>query len=201
MASGLHLVVSMSMLNVQRNTSSPSERQLSVRVPSVRKPVGLRLTVAEGLTVIPGTRGSSFHAIAVVNGRTVGEIDLSIITPDLIMDRSGVLEEIAMRRAQAFIAARDGQLLKSGEDRLPCGSAFRADAVVYTGSDGRAPTLPYQTTFVIGHPDVMLPVALVVTLTSVEPGWLTGLEFAASISFSSGAAASAQAVSALPFAV
>jgi hypothetical protein len=178
----------------------PSELQLSVRLPGARKTVGARLVVPAGVTAVPGPAGSSYHAIEDVGGVVIGELDLAFITPDLIMDRSGVLREAARRTADAFVAPpRDGALLGMREIELPSGPAFRVDALLQRGADGRPPALPVQTVLVMGHPDLRLPLAVIVTLTRTNAGWPKGEEIVESLELTGAPAGAARDAILLPF--
>jgi hypothetical protein len=178
----------------------PSEHQLSIRLPASRKPVGARLVFPASITLVPGPAGSALHGIETRAGRVLGEIDVAFITPELIMDRSGVLLEAARRQADAFVAPpRDGRLLRMGEVRVPAGLAFAVDAQLARGPDGRPPALPYQTVVALGHPDLMLPLAVVVTWMSARAHWQTGEDVLHSLSWTGAPAGAAEEVSPLPF--
>jgi hypothetical protein len=171
-----------------------SEHQLSVRVPGARKPVGVRIVVPEAVTLVPGPTGSALHGIEERAGAVVGEIDVAFITPDLIIDRSGVLREAARRAADAVVAPpHDGQLVRMGELDLPAGTAFSVEALLARSA------LPYRTVLVLGHPDVMLPLAVVLTLARARAEWSVGDELLASLSFPGAPAGAAEEVVALPF--
>jgi hypothetical protein len=175
------------------------EIQLSLRLSAARKPIGLRLVVPTALTVIPGPPGSSFHAVEKRGTRIVGTFDLGVITPGLIMDRDGVLREAAVRTAEAIVAPpRDGYLVNMGDVLLPAGSAWRIDALMQRGPDGRAPALPYQSVVAMGHPDLSLPIALMITINSVTDPWPPSIELLDSLTFLGAPAAAAREVQVLP---
>jgi hypothetical protein len=174
---------------------------MAVRLPGVRKPVGVSLTIPAAIQVAPGPRDSAFHGLELRAGVVVGELDLAFITPDLIMDRSGVLREAARRLAESVVAPpRDGHLLRMGEIRLPAGRAFSVDAVLQRGADGAPPGLPHVSVVVLGHPDVMLPLAVVMTLASARSDWAAGEELIRSVTFCGAPAGASDELVALPFA-
>lgn len=178
----------------------PQELQLSVRLPATRKPIGLSLLVPDALTVVNGPEGSSFRAVETRAGKRVGEIDIAIMTPSLIMDRDGVLREAAVRAAESFVGPpRDGYLITMGEISLPGGVAWRADAYMQRGEDGHVPALPHQSIIAMGHPDFSLPVALFITVRSVDEEWPPGAEVLESLRFLGAPAASALEATVLPF--
>ncbi len=161
----------------------------------------MRLVAPAAARVVPGPAGSAFHALEERGGAVVGEIDLAFITPELIMDRSGVLREAARRVAEAVVAPpRDGHLLGMAEVRLPAGPAFAVDALLQRGADGHPPSLPNQTVLVLGHPDLSLALALVVTVASARPDWPLAEELLGSLAFTGAPADAAEEVLALPFA-
>ena len=167
----------------------------------MRKAIGLSFSVPAELEIVPGPARSSFHAVERRNfNQLVGELDLSVISPGLIMDRDGVLREAAIRAADSFVAApRAGYIAHMGEIELPGGVAWRAQAFMERGKDGRAPALPYQTVLAMGHPDLALPVALFISIHSVEEQWAPATELLESLRFLGAAAARAREAVVLPF--
>jgi hypothetical protein len=174
--------------------------QLAIRVPGVRKPVGLELALAPGMRVVPGPSGSALRAIEERANLVLGELDVAFITPGLIMDRTGVLLEAARRCAETLVSPpRAGCLLEMKEIDLPMGGAYRVDTRLDRGADGLAPSLPYQSVIVVGHPDLMLPLALVITLLARDMDWPAGDEVLGTVRFLGVPAAGATPAVALPF--
>jgi hypothetical protein len=169
---------------------------MAVRLPGVRKPVGVTVQVPSAIRMVPGPKESALHGIEEQGGTIVGEIDVAFILPDLIMDRSGVLREAARQLAERIVApTQGGYVQRVGELRLPAGRAFSVDAIVPDAA------LPHLTVAVLGHPDVMLPLALVVTVASVRPDWAAAAELLDSMEFTGAPVGAAAEVIALPFVV
>jgi hypothetical protein len=146
------------------------------------------------MTPVPGPAGSALHALEERGGAVVGEVDLAFITPELIVDRSGVLLEAARRAADAVVAPHpDGQLVRMHEVNLRAGPAFRVEAFIPSSA------LPHRAVHVLGHPDVMLPLAVIVTLASARADWRAGEEVLERLSFTGTPAGAAEVVWALPF--
>ena len=140
-----------------------------------------------------------FRAASLRNGRVVGELEVSVFHPNLIMDRDGVLRDAALRVAQASLAPpRRGYVEGPWEIELPIGSAWRADAVIERDEEDKAPALLYQTAIAIGHPDFRLSAALFVIIRAAAEGWQDGVNMLESLRFT-GRNAPRQAGVELPF--
>jgi hypothetical protein len=127
----------------------------------------------------------AFRAAALRGTRILGEIEVSIFHPSLIMDRDGVLRETAVRMAQAILASpRSGYLQGPIEIPLPIGPTWRVDVVLERDELGKVPTLPYQAAMAVGHPDLRLNAALFIMVRAAEEGWEAGFEMLESLRFS-----------------
>jgi hypothetical protein len=95
------------------------------------------------------------------DGRTLGEIEVSVFAAGLVIDRDGVLAD----RARDGIAQEAGV---RGEPtavavRLPGASGFRADAV-------HGAPLPYRHVFAIA-PDDVVDGGVLITIRCASPDW------------------------------
>ena len=98
------------------------------------------------------------------DGKTVGELEVSVFSAPLIIDRDGILEERARDVAEgAAHHAVSGTFAVS----LPGASGYRADVEVR----GRVrPPLPYVHVFAMAPPDGV-DGGLLITVRSATPEW------------------------------
>ena len=104
------------------------------------------------------------------DGKTVGELEVSVFHAALVIDRDGILEE----KAQSTIerAREPGARVRPAIPvTLPGASGFRADLeVVRPMGVARAP-LPYVYVFAMAPHDLALDGGLVVTVRCATPEW------------------------------
>jgi hypothetical protein len=98
------------------------------------------------------------------DGRTIGELEVSVFSAALIIDRDGILEEKA--RDIAEDAARVAVSATSAVS-LPGASGYRADVEI---RGAVRPPLPYVHAFAMA-PEAGIDGGLVVTVRSAGPHW------------------------------
>jgi hypothetical protein len=112
-----------------------------------------------------GALGPQFHAIEYRRGgeRIIGEIEIQLLSPGMIMDRDGVLTEIVETTLAKVAGARSRPMpitLESGEGW--CATASVGPAVG---------PYPYITVMALGYPDLMVPAALLVVMRAINDPW------------------------------
>jgi hypothetical protein len=139
-----------------------------------KRPAGFRLSVPDRLVVVPcGVLGPQFHALEYRSGseRVLGEIEIQVLSPALIMDRDGVLQEIARNAIELITGQKDADLHPIN---LPASDGWQAELVVTKDRAGKASAYPYVSVIALGHPDPMVPFALLIVKRSVQDSWETG---------------------------
>ena len=154
-------------------------------MPRGRNAAGYIIDVPEGLVVErpPSDCGRLRLIERRAGGRVEGELDICLFWPSLIVDRDGVLRGTAADAAAALLAApRDGYSSLPMELELSAGPGWRVDLVVEKDEKGK-PTLPYQTTLAVGHPDFRKPAAIFVTVRAASESWTAGAAVIESLRF------------------
>lgn len=95
-------------------------------------------------------------------GRTLGELEVSLFTAALVIDRDGILAEKACEVLAREATIRGGPTAVAVA--LPGASGFRADAVQ------NAP-LPYRYVFAIAPPDLGVDGGILITIRCASPDW------------------------------
>lgn len=164
-------------------------RSALVQIPPDRPGgVGFSLTLPDGVEVV--TAAPTFRAVEQWRGRTYGEIAVALFHPSLIMDRDGVLWEAVNGLVKAMVSApRSGYGGNPYQLPLGSGMSWRADVVLERDDDGGVPRLPYHSATAIGHPDVRMSAALLVTIRAADERWPAGFAMLDSLRFSGRAAA------------
>jgi hypothetical protein len=144
--------------------------------------VGFHLQVPPGVTVLRAS--DSFQAVERSrSGRVIGEIEVAVFYPSLIMDRDGVLWEAARGLARAALTPpRRGYAHDPFEMVLSGGPAWRADVVLERDPQG-VPPLCYHSALALGHPDLRRGAALLVVLRSAAERWPAGFAMVDSLGF------------------
>lgn len=127
--------------------------------------IGLEMTAPGGVELTPVGSGASVVRCCErrEDGRTVGELEVSMFSAALIIDRDGILEEKARQVAEAGDPA--GRVEGTVAVSLPGASGYRADV---------APTrsaLPYVYVFAMAPHDLGVDGGIVVTVRSAQPDW------------------------------
>jgi hypothetical protein len=98
---------------------------------------------------------------ALQGGRTLGEIEISVFSAALIIDRDGVLAEKACEVLGREAMLRGDPIAVAV--RLPGAAGFRADAVQNTA-------LPYRYVFALA-PDEVVDGGVLITIRCASPDW------------------------------
>lgn len=95
-------------------------------------------------------------------GRTLGELEISLFTAALVIDRDGILAEKACEVLSREATVRGGPTAVAVA--LPGASGFRAGAVQNT-------PLPYRFAFAIAPPDLGVDGGIAITIRCASPDW------------------------------
>jgi hypothetical protein len=95
-------------------------------------------------------------------GRTRGELEISLFSAALVIDRDGILAEKACEVLSREATVRGGP--NAVAVALPGASGFRAEAVL------NAP-LPYRYAFAIAPPDLGVDGGIAITIRCASPDW------------------------------
>jgi len=96
------------------------------------------------------------------DGRTLGELEISLFAAALVIDRDGILAEKACE-----VLAREAKVRRGPTAvavALPGASGYRADAVV-------SGTLPYRYAFAIAPPDLGVDGGVAIVVRCASPDW------------------------------
>jgi hypothetical protein len=173
-------------------------------------PIEFRFRSVDGLVVneLPASGESASAAVITCEergpvGRLVGTIEIGLFSASLIIDRAGVLQDLATTTAAAALAGpARGRLLGQGEVELSGGaSGYRVDAVLQLDEDGRfRPDCPYASWLALAGPDAVARGGVFAVIRSAGPDWRAAAELLDSLEIggsgarptSGGGAASAQ---------
>jgi hypothetical protein len=145
-------------------------------------PIEFRFRVADGLVVTElaaPTEGGVRSAVisAAERGpsdRLVGTIELGLFGASLIIDRAGVLHEVARQTAELSLAppAR-ARLLGEGEVELGGGTCgYRIDALLQLDEEGRfRPECPYASWLALAGRDPVVRGGVFAVVRSAGPDW------------------------------
>jgi hypothetical protein len=95
-------------------------------------------------------------------GRTRGELEISLFSAALVIDRDGILAEKAREVLAREATVRGGPMAVAVA--LPGASGYRADAVVNTA-------LPYRYAFAIAPPDLGVDGGVAIVVRCASLGW------------------------------
>lgn len=96
------------------------------------------------------------------DGRTCGELEISLFVAALVIDRDGILGEKACDLLAAEATLRRGPTAVAVA--LPGASGYRADAVI-------SATLPYRYAFAIAPPDLGVDGGVAILVRCASPDW------------------------------
>jgi hypothetical protein len=97
------------------------------------------------------------------DGRTRGELEISLFPAALVIDREGILAEKACELLAREATVRGGPTAVAVA--LPGASGYRADAVL-------GATLPYRYAFAIAPPDLGIDGGVAIVVRCASPDWL-----------------------------
>ena len=98
------------------------------------------------------------------DGKTVGELEVSVFSAPLLIDRDGILEETA--RTAAENSAEAASVAGTFAVTLPGASGYRADV-----EPSRKRGLPYVYVFAMAPHDLGIQGGIIVTVRSAQPEW------------------------------
>lgn len=98
------------------------------------------------------------------DGKTVGELEVSMFAAALLIDRDGILEEKAREAAASSVDA--ASIAGTFAISLPGASGYRADV-----EPSRTYGLPYIYVFAMAPHDLGIQGGIIVTVRSAEPEW------------------------------
>ncbi|MBL0215039.1 MAG: hypothetical protein IPQ07_14275 [Myxococcales bacterium] len=109
------------------------------------------------------------------DGKTVGELEVSMFSAALIIDRDGILEEKA--REVAAHSAHAVRIAGTVAVSLPGASGYRADV------EPVRTALPYVHVFAMAPHDLGVDGGIVVTVRSAQPDWPAAEQILSSLRF------------------
>ena len=129
--------------------------------------IGLEMTAPGEIELTPVAKGAAVVRCCErrVDGKTVGELEVSVFSAALIIDRDGILEEKARDVAEGF--ALSARVAGTVAVSLPGASGYRADV---EPRDSVSP-LPYVHVFAVAPHDLGIDGGIVVTVRSASPEW------------------------------
>ncbi len=118
------------------------------------------------------------------DGRLVGSLDIAAFSAALLIDRDGVLQEVAGAAAEQIIAApAEGRVMSMGAVEYPGAAGFRVDLVVARDGGGGAPALPYVAVIALAANDFTVSAGLYLVARSITPDWEAGAAMLESLTF------------------
>lgn len=154
----------------------PAERASGRGLP----PVELRFRAPSGLSVVepqarPDGGGALFHCEEIgPTGRLLGTLELHLVSVAVVIDRAGVLSDLARAAAADELSgSARWQLLVEGQVEFGGGSSgHRIDVVIQFDKEGRLrPDSPYASWLALAGPDPILPVGLLAVIRAAAPEW------------------------------
>ncbi len=138
--------------------------------------LGLEITAPGGVELTPVASGALVVRCCErrADGRTLGELEVSMFSAALLIDRDGILEEKAREIAEAGNAA--GRVESTVAVSLPGASGYRADV------EPSCSALPYVHVFAMA-PDLGVDGGIVVIVRSALPEWAAAEAILGSLRF------------------
>lgn len=137
------------------------------QLPTASRRIGFEIEAPSEVEVRPG---DVLRCCEQRDGRTIGELEVSVFHAALVIDRDGILEEKA---ATVIERAREpgARVLPAIPVTLPGASGYRADLEVVRPMGAARPELPFVYVFAMAPYDLALDGGLVVTVRSASPEW------------------------------
>jgi hypothetical protein len=148
-------------------------------------PIEFRFRSVQGLIVsqLPAGEGPSAAVLQCEergpSDRLVGTVEIGLFSASLIIDRAGVLQDLASATAAAALAGpARGKLLSQGEVELGGGaSGYRIDAILQLDEEGRfRPDCPYASWLALAGNDPVARGGVFVVIRSAGPDWRAAAE-------------------------
>jgi hypothetical protein len=149
------------------------------QLPTASRRIGFEIETPSEVEVRPG---EVVRCTEQRDGKTIGELEVSVFHAPLIIDRDGILEEKA---TSAIEHAREpgARVLAAMPVSLPGASGFRADLEVVRPMGTTRPELPYVYVFAMAPHDLALDGGLVVTVRCAAPDWAAAESILRSLRF------------------
>jgi hypothetical protein len=137
------------------------------QLPTASRRIGFEIETPSEVDVRPG---EVVRVREQRDGKTVGELEVSVFHAALVIDRDGILEE---KVAAVIESAREpgARVLPAMPMSLPGASGYRADAEVRVPMGAPRPELPYTYVFALAPHDLALDGGLVVIVRCASPEW------------------------------
>ncbi|HEY5951940.1 MAG TPA: hypothetical protein VIV40_40870 [Kofleriaceae bacterium] len=137
------------------------------QLPTASRRIGFEIETPSEVEVRPGevVRCSEER-----DGRTIGELEVSVFHAALVIDRDGILEE---KVASAIEQAREpgARVLPAIPVTLPGASGYRADLELVRPMGTPQAELPFTYVFAMAPNDLSLDGGLIVTVRCASPQW------------------------------
>jgi hypothetical protein len=139
------------------------------QLPTASRRIGFEIETPSEVEVQPGS-GQCVRCSEERDGKTIGELEVSVFHAALVIDRDGILEE---KVASAIDEAREpgARVLPTIPVTLPGASGYRGDLEVVRPMGVERPPLPYVYVFAMAPHDLALDGGLVVTVRCASPEW------------------------------
>jgi hypothetical protein len=135
--------------------------------PTASRRIGFEIETPSEVDVCPG---DVVRVREERDGKTIGELEVSVFHAALVIDRDGILEE---KVASEIENAREPgtRVLPAMPVSLPGASGYRADLEVVRPMGTPRPELPYTYVFAMAPNDLALDGGLVVIVRCASPEW------------------------------
>src|SRR6185436_4468517 len=133
------------------------------RPPRGRPMLGFQLEVPREIQLLDGATLKCREVLQ--DGRTLGELEISLFAAALVIDRDGILAEKACEVLAAEATVRGGPTAVAVA--LPGASGYRADAVI-------SAALPYRYVFAIAPGDLGVDGGIAIVVRCASPDWPAG---------------------------
>jgi hypothetical protein len=130
--------------------------------------IGFELRTPNGVDVTPIDRGPTVvRCCETHEGRTLGELEVSVFSAALIIDRDGILEQKATGVA-SDAASRDTRVVPAVPVSLPGASGYHAEVEAIGPA---RPALPYTHVFAMASNDLGVDGGVLVTVRCARHDW------------------------------
>jgi hypothetical protein len=141
------------------------------QLPTASRRIGFEIETPSEVEVLPGTEaGEVVRLRERRDGKTIGELSVSVFHAALVIDRDGILEE-KVQTAIEHAREPGARVLPAIPVTLPGASGFRGDLEVVRPMGTARPPLPYVYVFAMAPHDLALDGGLIVTVRCASPEW------------------------------
>ena len=138
------------------------------QLPTTSRRIGFEIEPPSEVEVLPGAE--VVRLCEKREGKTIGELEVSVFHAALVIDRDGILEEKAQSAIESA-AVPGARVLSPMPVSLPGVSGFRADLELVRPMGTAKPPLPYVYVFAMAPHDLALDGGLIVTVRCASPEW------------------------------